>query len=91
MTKEYYEIFEVAADADGLKLKAYDFGFSPKSKNAALGKIAKAPEAAVAAASAGTPTTLPAVAKGTPVAKGAPAAKGAKPAAPATGASKAKK
>lgn len=84
MTKEYYELFEVAADADGLKLRAYDFGFSPKSKTAPLGKIAKAPEppaAPTATASAAPSAGLPAVAK--------PAAKGTKPA--VAGASKAKK
>lgn len=83
MTKEYYEIFEVPADADGLKLKAYDFGFGPKSKNAALGKIAKAPEPPPAA----TPTAS--AAPSATAAKGAPPAKGTKPA--VAGPSKAKK
>lgn len=83
MTKDFYEIFEVAADADGLKLKAYDFGFSPKSKNAPLGKIAKAPEPPPAA------TTTASAAPSATAAKGAPPTKGTKPA--VAGASKPKK
>jgi hypothetical protein len=82
LSKEFYAIYEVPADAGTLSFKVTDFGFSSSTRTIALGDI---PRPVVAAASASAPAKGAAPA---PV-KAAGAAPAAKPAA-APAAAKAK-